>query len=224
MTARARFTLTALALASILVLIVLAMRAGPAAGFNAPLTQRIFYFHVPLAWAAYVAFATTAFASGHYLYRENPVADRIALASVEVGTVFATLALVTGLLWSRVEFGASYSPFSDPKVVSLVVVLLGYVAYLTLRSGIEELGKRRRLAAVFGLLAVIGIPVSYFASRLSVHPEFAREGSGIAGNLLAIMLYGTVAFTLLFAAFVWMRVDLETLRERADLLTQGDSP
>lgn len=61
------------------------------------------------------------------------------------------------------------------------------------------------------------MPASYCASRLSIHPEFVREGSGISGALLAIMLYGTLAFTLLFVALVWLRVDVERLRERVGL-------
>ena len=40
--------------------------APEAAGFNAPMTQRIFYYHVPAAWVAYLAFAVTAFAGAPF--------------------------------------------------------------------------------------------------------------------------------------------------------------
>lgn len=186
--------------------------APPAANFNAPLTQRIFYYHVPAAWVAYVAFAVTALASALVLLREDRRFDAWALASAEVGTLFSAIALLTGLIWARVEF-LNYDAFTDPKVISLVVVILAYLAYLALRANVEEPERRARVAAVYGLLSVVGIPLTYFASLKSIHPDFAQPGESLDPVLAAYLLASTVVFTVVYAALMSVRLRLARVEE-----------
>lgn len=202
-----------LAVGAVIVQLPLALFVAPeAANFNAPLTQRILYYHVPAAWVAYLAFAVTAVACARVLWGEDPRADRLAVASAEVGMVFGGIALVTGLVWATQEF-FGYSAIEDPKVITLGVLLAAYLAYFALRANLDD-EKRARLSAVFGILCVLGVPLSYFASRASVHPDFTRPEEGLDPSLGAILLYSTVAFTLLYAALVAMRVRLLRLEER----------
>ena len=204
------------AIAAMLVQIPLALVvAPPFAGFNAPLTQRIFYYHVPAAWVAYLAFAVTALASAMHLRDGSPRADRLARASAEVGTLFALVALGTGLVWARQEF-LGYSALEDPQVISLAVLILTYLGYMTLRGGIDDPRRRGRLAAVYGLLAVVGVPLSYLASKASIHPDFSRPNQELDPLLWALLLASTVAFTLLYAALVHLRARLARLEDRAE--------
>lgn len=181
--------------------------APEAAGFNAPLTQRIFYYHVPAAWVAYLAFAVTAACGALVLWRREEAWDAVALASAEVGTLFSLVALGTGLVWSRQEF-VGYSPFRDAKVITLVVVILAYLAYFALRASIPERGRRARVAAAYGLLALLGVPLSYLASRASIHPDFTRSDESLDPRLGLVLLASTVAFTLLYATLVDVRARL----------------
>lgn len=182
--------------------------APSAANFSAPLTQRIFYYHVPAAWVAYLAFGVTAGAGGMVLWARQRRWDAVALASAEVGTVFSVVALATGLVWSRAEFGGAYSPFQDAKVITLVVVILAYLAYFALRNSIDEPDRRARLAAVYGVLALIGVPLSYLASKASIHPDFLRPDESLEPILGWFLLYSTLAFTVLYAALVDVRLRL----------------
>lgn len=192
--------------------------APPAENFAAPLTQRIFYYHVPAAWVGYLAFLVTAAASAWHLGRRDARADALALASAEVGLVFSAIALATGLVWARQEF-FGYSAVQDPKVISLAVVILSYLAYFALRAGIDEPDRRARLAAVFGLLAFVGVPLSYLASRASLHPDFTRPEQSLDARLGWILLASTLAFTLLYAALVEIRYRLALVERRLE-----DSP
>lgn len=196
--------------------VLLTFLAAPeAAGFNAPLTYRVFYYHVPAAWAAYLAFAVTAGAGAAVLWRRDERWDGLAAASAEVGTMFALIALGTGLVWARQEFVA-YSPFGDAKVISLVVVILAYFAYFALRSSMPDRSRRARVSAVYGLLALVGVPLSYLASRASIHPDFARSDESLDPRLGVYLLASTVAFTLLYAALVevrWRLARAEAARE-----------
>src|SRR5271157_1619734 len=63
--------------------------------------QRIFYYHVPSAWTAFLLFFANFIASVVYIIRRNAAADAIAAATAEVGVVFCTVVLVTGPIWAR---------------------------------------------------------------------------------------------------------------------------
>lgn len=204
-----------IALLALLVQLPLALWLAPEAeNFVAPRTQRIFYYHVPSAWVAYLAFGVTAAASAWVLWKgyEGGRADRLAFASAQVGFLFGAIALATGLVWATQEF-FGYSALEDPKVITLGVLLASYGAYFALRGSIEEPDRRARLSAVFGLLAVIGVPLSYLASRASIHPDFTRDDESLDWRLGVILLYSTVAFTLVYAALVQMRMRLAKLEE-----------
>jgi heme exporter protein C len=193
--------------------------APPFAGFNAPLTQRIFYYHVPAAWVAYLGFGVTAAASAWHLRRKTARSDQLARASAEVGTLFAVVALGTGLLWSSQEF-LGYSALEDPQVISLAVVILSYLGYFALRRGIDEPARRGRLAAVYGLLAVVGVPLSYRASKVSIHPDFTRPEQTLDPLLWALLLGSMAAFTLLFAALVQLRARLAAVEDHVETLEE----
>src|SRR5260370_1970165 len=60
--------------------------------------QRIFYYHVPSAWTAFLLFFVNFGASIAYLIKRRPAADIVALTSAEVGVVFFTVNLVAAPL------------------------------------------------------------------------------------------------------------------------------
>ena len=63
--------------------------------------QRVFYFHVPIAIMSFVAFLVVFVGSLGYLIKRTSKWDSVAHASAEVGVVFVTLALLTGIIWAR---------------------------------------------------------------------------------------------------------------------------
>src|SRR5260370_1690526 len=67
--------------------------------------QRIFYYHVPSAFAAFACFFVNLAASLAYLKTRSPRMDALALASAQVGVVFCTIVLITGPLWARPVWG-----------------------------------------------------------------------------------------------------------------------
>ncbi|MGB9195521.1 MAG: cytochrome c biogenesis protein, partial [Terriglobales bacterium] len=67
--------------------------------------QRIFYYHVPSAWTAFLLFFINLGASVYYLIKRCQTADILALVTAEVGVVFCTIVLVTGPIWARPVWG-----------------------------------------------------------------------------------------------------------------------
>jgi heme exporter protein C len=63
--------------------------------------QRIFYFHVPLAWVCFLAYAVVFVCSLLYLRQRDTRWDRLAHSSAEIGIVFTTLVLIAGTIWAK---------------------------------------------------------------------------------------------------------------------------
>ena len=63
--------------------------------------QRIFYFHVPMAWVGMLSFVVLTVAGIAYLWKGDERWDWLARAAAEVGVVFLTLALVLGSIWGK---------------------------------------------------------------------------------------------------------------------------
>src|SRR5208337_350326 len=93
--------------------------------------QRIFYYHVPSAWTAFILFFVNFVASVLYLIKRRPAADIVALVSAEVGVVFCTVVLITGPIWARPVWGIWWT--WDMRLTSTLVLWLIYVSYLFLR-------------------------------------------------------------------------------------------
>jgi heme exporter protein C len=94
--------------------------------------QRLMYLHVPAAWAAFVAFAAVAIASGAYLAARDLRWDRCARAGAEVGVGLTALAMALGSVWGRATWGAWWA--WDPRVVSTSLLLVAYCGYLAVRQ------------------------------------------------------------------------------------------
>ena len=94
--------------------------------------QRIFYFHVPMAIVSFVAFLVVFLASIVYVFRRDTKWDNLAHASAEVGVVFITLALITGMIWAKPVWNAWW--LWTPRLTTTLILWLIYVAYLMIRS------------------------------------------------------------------------------------------
>ena len=94
--------------------------------------QRIFYYHVPSAWTAFILFFIN-FGASVCLSRSSAVRRRISsrLVCAEVGVVFCTVVLITGPIWARPVWGIWWT--WDMRLTSTLVLWLIYVSYLLLR-------------------------------------------------------------------------------------------
>src|SRR5436853_2286081 len=132
--------------------------------------QRIFYYHVPSAWTAFLLFSINFIASVTYLIRRNPSADAIALVSAEVGVVFCTVVLVTGPIWARPVWGIWWT--WDVRLTTTLVLWLIYISYLVLRRFAAG-GQTQVVAAVLGVFGFIDVPLVYLSIRFfrTQHPQ-----------------------------------------------------
>lgn len=173
--------------------------------------QRIFYFHVASAWVGFFAFFVTFLAGIGYLATGKRGWDIVGLSSVEVGLTFITMAVVTGSLWAKPAWGTYWT--WEPRLTISAVQLLIYLAYGMLRASVDSPEQRARFAAVYGIVAFVTVPLSWFAIRWwrTIHPDVLTGGGGMATTprMTQTLLVTIGAFTLLYATILHLRMSLE---------------
>jgi heme exporter protein C len=187
--------------------------------------QRIFYFHAPSAWLGMLAFGVTFICGILYLWRPNPLWDRIGRSSVEIGLVFTVSAGASGAIWARPAWNTWWT--WDPRLVTFTIMALLYVAYLMLRQSIEDPGRQMRFGAVYAIVAFISVPLTFFSIRLwrTIHPVVIGSGSATAeggfdmtSRMLVTFLFSLFAFTVLYVTLMWNRVRLARQEERVEAM------
>jgi heme exporter protein C len=174
--------------------------------------QKIFYIHVPSAFLAYLAFFITFIASIIYLYRRDPKWDTVAHCAVETGVIFCTIVLITGPIWARPIWNVWWT--WDPRLTTTLILWFTYVAYLMLRRSVKE-NRRANLAAVFGIIGFINVPLTFFSIRLwrTIHPVvITSRGLNMSGPMKFSLIITFIAFCFLFFALLISRIRLERLK------------
>ena len=218
---RATAILGAATLVSLIVLVVLGLFVAPPDAAQSD-AQRLMYIHVPAAWLAYLAFGVTALASGLYLWprTRSLVWDRLAGASAEVGVVFTGLCLALGMLWGRPIWGVWW--VWDARLVTTTVLFFLYLGYLALRRIPAAPEARAKRSAIAALIAFIDVPIVHFSVDWwrTLHQQgtvFNRElEAQIEGVMAFTLLWGVVAFTVLYAYLLVRRYELAALEEELD--------
>lgn len=180
--------------------------------------QRIFYYHVPSAWTAFLCFFVNFIASIAYLVRRRPAADALALATAEVGVVFCTIVLVTGPIWAKPVWGIWWT--WDARLTTTLVLWLIYVSYLILRRYTTG-SQTSVLAAALAVFGFLDVPIVYMSIRWfrTQHPQpviGGGEGSGIDPAMMHALLANFIAFLAFAALLIWLRFTMERMRVRIE--------
>lgn len=185
--------------------------------------QRIFYYHVPSAWTAFVLFTINFVSSIVYLVRRNVKADILALTSAEVGVVFCTVVLVTGPIWARPVWGIWWT--WDLRLTLTLVLWLIYVSYLILRR-FSSSGKTPVIAAVVAIFGALDVPLVYFSIWFfrTQHPSpVIGDGGSLDPRMAHVLLINWAAFLCLACLLCWTRYWLEFLKREVEEAQALDS-
>jgi len=188
-------------------------------------SQRIFYFHVPIALTSYACFGWGAWKALRYLRTRDERADLESYVAIHQGVIFGALTLITGSLWAKASWGVWWT-WSENQLVLFLVLFLFYCAYFMLRYSVEPGPARANMSAVYALFGVVLIPVSFLAIRLSqrfIHPVvFTSHGPQMTGAQFFTFCVALAAMLLLFATLYTVELTGKRLdahvRELRDLL------
>lgn len=171
------------------------------------LAQKIFYFHVPAAYAMYLCGGVCFIASALYLYAPSDSRDAWAKAGAECAVLFGLLMLTSGPLWAKKAWGVYWT--WDPRLTTTLLSVLIYAAIMVLRSFGGNGEAERRFAAALGVLGSVNLPIIHYSVQKwgGLHPTVIRgKGEGLKDpNMVLALGIGFLAMTLLAAVLVLLR-------------------
>ena len=179
---------------------------------NLGISQRIFYFHVPLGIIGLIAIVVVAIASAVFLFRPDRRWDDLAHSVAELGMIFATLILVTGAIWAKPVWGVWWT--WDPKLTTTLILWFIYAAYLMLRAYGPKGTQGARYAAVIALVGAIDAPIIYYVTEIwrNAHPDLVigplAESDALTPRMSTTLLVSMVAFLVLSVYLVMERYSL----------------
>ncbi len=169
---------------------------------------RIMYVHVPAAWLGMAGWSGIAVASLMQLVWRHPLAAIAARAIAVPGALFTAVCLATGSIWGRPTWGTWWE--WDGRLTSMLVLLFLYIAYIALAGASSERGESSRVAAIFGLVGAVNLPIIHYSvlwwRTLHQGQSITLTKSSIDSSLLWPLPIALLGFTLLFAAIVLMRM------------------
>lgn len=179
--------------------------------------QRIFYVHVPMAWLAYLAYVVLFIGSVGYLWKRNQAFDRLARSAAELGFLFTTLVLITGMLWGRPIWGTWWQ--WEARLTTTLVLWFIYLGYFMVRSFAGEPERAARLAGVLAIVGAVDIPIIHMSVRWwrTLHPEpivINTGGPNLPDSMLVTLLVSFIGFTIFYAHLMLQKMQVESARDR----------
>jgi heme exporter protein C len=192
--------------------------------------QKIFYLHVPLAIVALGGFVLGGLLAIQHLRTRDSRWDMRSYVAIHMSLIFGVATLITGSIWAKGSWG-HWWVWSEPTLVSFLIVFLLYATYQPLRFAIEDPERQSRYASVFAVTAGAFVPMNFIAVRLStayLHPRVLGSSSNLPGPMKLTFMVSLLAIALLFATLCKYELTAKHARQqvralRRRLASEGDA-
>ena len=127
--------------------------------------------------------------------------DLRSYVTIHMSLIFGVGVLLTGSIWARGSWG-HWWVWSEPTLVSFLIVMLLYATYQPLRFAIEDPERQARYASVFAIVAGAFVPLNFLAVRLStsyLHPRVLGSSANLPPKMQLTFLVSLASMALLFA-------------------------
>lgn len=185
--------------------------------------QRIFYFHVGAAMAAYLAIAVLLVASSFYLTTKKVAWDQLAEAAGSVGFVFCSAVLASGMIWGHSAWNVWWR--WEPRLVSFLVLWLILFSYIMLRGFSERDARQRVFAAVLGIIAAVNVPIVIYSVKLlehtqQLHPQVVAKQGLRDTSYVYTLIFSNVTMLVFCAWLIVLRAGSTMLEHRLQSLSR----
>jgi heme exporter protein C len=172
---------------------------------NEGFVQKIFYLHVPLAIVSLAGFVLGGIFGGLYLKTGQRIWDMRSYCAIHMSLIFSVGGLIAGSIWAKAAWG-HWWVWSEPTLVSYLIVILLFCTYQPLRFSIEDPERQATYASVFSIVGGAFVPLNFIVVRLSVqylHPRiFNLEGGALPASMKLTFYVMLAAIALLFATLM----------------------
>jgi heme exporter protein C len=184
--------------------------------------QKIFYFHVPAAYAMYLGATACFIGSAGYLWKGTAGWDSFAKAGAEIAVAMGLMVLISGPLWAAKAWGVYWT--WDPRLTTSLLSVLIYVAYVVLRAFAGGGESDRKFSAALGVLGGANLPIIHYSVQKwgGTHPAvISGKGGGLQHADMKIALaLGFATFTLLAVVLIWQRIRIDLANTRLGRIEQ----
>ena len=184
------------------------------------LSQKIFYFHMPVAIVSFVALAFAAYYGIRFLMTREQRFDTCSRVAMEISLLFVIFTMVTGDLWTRFEWGVWWT--WEPRLTTYLILMLIVIAYFVLRNAVDDPERRATYSGVVSIIALVDTPICFMITRLipsSIHPVVAREG-GMSPDMAATVFLIMAGMMLVAFGLYRLRFRQARLQERVEALKE----
>jgi heme exporter protein C len=175
--------------------------------------QKIFYLHLPVAICTFFACLVCFIGSIAYLSTHKSAWDDLASAAARVAVQLCSVVLLTGMIWGKSAWGLWWT--WSPRLTFSLVLWLLYVVYLVIRMSVESRQRRAVVAAVYGLIAFLDVPLVYLSVRMM--PDIHPTSIELAFPMKVTLATWFVPVILLTAGAIEGKFRLNRARSESDL-------
>ncbi len=192
---------------------------------NLGVSQRIFYFHIPLAWLGMVSIVLVAIGSVMYLITKREKWDSFASTTAELGVLFLSALLITGVIWNKPTWGIWWT--WDARLTTTLILWFIYVGYLMVRAYAPKGSQGARYGAIVALIGLIDAPIIYMATVWwrTVHPDLnigpLAESGGLDSKMATTLWVSLIAFTVVYVYMLIERYNLKRTEVALDEVFQS---
>ena len=186
--------------------------------WNSPEAYRILYWHVPLAWSSFLAYCVWFIGSVAWYAKRSELGWRMICTGSELALLFGLGVVISGPIWGSAEWGVPWD-WCDLRL-NTYGLLTAVSLFLVLARGSQPDGQGTRdtIAAIglfgFALVPVTALATTWYQER---HPGIViieSEESGLAPEILTLLMFGFASFLLLFAGFAILSDILHRMESR----------
>ncbi|DAC15014.1 MAG: hypothetical protein CMB51_00125 [Euryarchaeota archaeon] len=185
--------------------------------FKSPLAQKIFYWHVPSAWAAMLAFTMLFIGSTAWFFSRKDWGWNLHVASAESGLVFGLMAVWSGCIWGQAEWGVPWD-WTDVRLNTFALLTLLALFLVLGRQSQPDGVETRDTFATFGMYGFILVPLTYVATRIwqirHPGPVIATDNGSLESSMALVLAIGAISFTLLVIGHTMESMRMTILESR----------
>ncbi len=186
-------------------------------------SMRNIFYHVGMWFGMFTMLIVSFIYSLKYLKGFDEKYDRVAIEAVNVALMFGFLGIFTGMIWANFTWGSPW--VKDPKLNGAAVGLVIYLAYVILRSSVEDRHKRAKVSAVYNIFAfVLWIIFVLILPKLSssLHPATGNDSStpvmpmGLNPSMRMVFYPAAIGWILLGTWILQIRIRMSKIRQHLE--------
>lgn len=178
-------------------------------------SQKIFYFHVPIAEASFLVFTVAMIFAVMFLVKKRRSYDTKSRIAMETAIMFVFATMATGMLWTRASWNVWWE--WEPRLTTYLIMTMLMIAYFVLRNSIEDDYRRATYSAVYAIISWVSAPISFFIVRLmpTIHPNLE---SNISTSVLFPFIIAQVGMLCIGYSIYSIRLAEEASNEQLESL------